>query len=92
MRFFDLAASTHDQEVFSFYPDETFCNGFEEVLTRYRELVPNLKLAGYNSSLLPFIHSVVSPVLILFSGYFPSSLHLPAFILFDRANVIRSYN
>lgn len=49
MRFFDLAASTHDQEVFSFYPDETFCNGFEEVLTRYRELVPNLKLAGYNS-------------------------------------------
>ena len=49
MRFFELAASTHDQEVFSFYPDETFCNGFEEVLKRYREIVPNLKLAGYNS-------------------------------------------
>ena len=49
MRFFELAASTHDQEVFSFYPDETFCNGFEEVLRRYRELVPNLRLAGYNS-------------------------------------------
>ena len=41
-----LAASTHDQEVFSFYPDERFCRGFEEVLTRYRELVPQLKLAG----------------------------------------------
>ena len=49
MRFFELAASTHDQEVFSFYPDEAFCNGFEEVLRRYRELVPNLRLAGYNS-------------------------------------------
>lgn len=41
-----LAASTHDQEVFSFYPDERFCNGFEEVLGRYRELVPHLRLAG----------------------------------------------
>ncbi|KAJ4846848.1 E3 ubiquitin-protein ligase rglg2 [Turnera subulata] len=27
-------ASTHDQEVFSFFPDERFCNGFEEVLGR----------------------------------------------------------
>ncbi|XP_015882382.1 E3 ubiquitin-protein ligase RGLG2 [Ziziphus jujuba] len=42
-------ASTHDQEVFSFYPDERFCNGFEEVLTRYRELVPQLRLAGPTS-------------------------------------------
>jgi len=41
-----LAASTHDQEVFSFYPDERFCNGFEEVLKQYRELVPQLQLAG----------------------------------------------
>ncbi|KAH1255012.1 E3 ubiquitin-protein ligase RGLG2 [Glycine max] len=39
-------ASTHDQEVFSFYPDERFCRGFEEVLERYRELVPQLKLAA----------------------------------------------
>lgn len=45
---FMLAASTHDQEVFSFHPDERFCNGFEEVLTRYRELVPQLRLAGYH--------------------------------------------
>lgn len=43
-----LAASTHDQEVFSFHPDERFCNGFEEVLSRYRELVPQLRLAGYH--------------------------------------------
>ncbi|KAI4320164.1 hypothetical protein MLD38_033670 [Melastoma candidum] len=26
-------ASTHDQDVFSFYPEERCCNGFEEVLT-----------------------------------------------------------
>lgn len=41
-----LAASTHDQDVFSFNPDETYCNGFEEVLSRYREIVPGLRLAG----------------------------------------------
>jgi len=41
-----MAASTHDQDVFSFYPDERICNGFEEVLSRYREIVPNIKLAG----------------------------------------------
>ncbi|XP_052182544.1 E3 ubiquitin-protein ligase RGLG1-like [Diospyros lotus] len=42
-------ARTHDQEVFSFYPDGEFCNGFEEVLRRYRELVPQLRLAGPTS-------------------------------------------
>lgn len=42
-------ASTHDQDVFSFYPDERWCNGFEEVLTRYREIVPSLRLAGPTS-------------------------------------------
>lgn len=41
-----MAASTHDQDVFSFYPEERCCNGFEEVLHRYREIVPHLKLAG----------------------------------------------
>lgn len=41
-----FAASTHDQDVFSFYDDDRICNGFEEVLHRYREIVPNLRLAG----------------------------------------------
>lgn len=44
--YFAFTASTHDQDVFSFYPDERFCNGFVEVLSRYREIVPNLRLAG----------------------------------------------
>lgn len=43
-----LAASTHDKDVFSFYSDERFCNGFEEVLSRYKEIVPHLRLAGLN--------------------------------------------
>ncbi|KAF6137225.1 hypothetical protein GIB67_030989 [Kingdonia uniflora] len=42
-------ATTHDQDVFSFYPDERLCNGFEEALTRYREIVPQLRLAGPTS-------------------------------------------
>ncbi|KAJ4846850.1 hypothetical protein Tsubulata_030521 [Turnera subulata] len=46
---YEFAASTHDQEVFSFFPDERLCNGFEEVLERYRELVPRLRLAGPTS-------------------------------------------
>ncbi|XVF54588.1 hypothetical protein PTKIN_Ptkin05aG0193400 [Pterospermum kingtungense] len=54
-------ASTHDQEVFSFYPDESFCNGFEEVLRRYRELVPNLRLAG-PTSFAPIIEMAITIV------------------------------
>nr|XP_010912939.1 E3 ubiquitin-protein ligase RGLG2 isoform X2 [Elaeis guineensis] len=42
-------ASTHDQDVFSFYPDERPCNGFPEALARYREIVPHLRLAGPTS-------------------------------------------
>ncbi|KAH8492934.1 hypothetical protein H0E87_022258 [Populus deltoides] len=54
-------ASTHDQEVFSFYPDERFCNGFEEVLRRYRELVPCLRLAG-PTSFAPVIEMAITIV------------------------------
>ncbi|KAI8543818.1 hypothetical protein RHMOL_Rhmol08G0248700 [Rhododendron molle] len=54
-------ASTHDQEVFSFYPDERFCNGFEEVLERYRELVPQLRLAG-PTSFAPVIEMAITIV------------------------------
>ncbi|CAA6668019.1 unnamed protein product [Spirodela intermedia] len=42
-------ATTHDQDVFSFFPDERPCNGFEEVLSRYREIAPRLRLAGPTS-------------------------------------------
>ncbi|XP_065874426.1 E3 ubiquitin-protein ligase RGLG2-like isoform X2 [Euphorbia lathyris] len=54
-------ASTHDQEVFSFYPDERFCNGFEEVLRRYRELGPHLRLAG-PTSFAPVIEMAITIV------------------------------
>ncbi|CAH9092177.1 unnamed protein product [Cuscuta epithymum] len=42
-------ATTHDQHVFSFFPDHRPCHGFEEALARYREIVPYLKLAGPTS-------------------------------------------
>jgi hypothetical protein len=74
-----MAASTHDQDVFSFYPDGSFCNGFEDVLSRYREIVPHLRLAGYRLHkflfleniiiLIPFIDNIVL-VLIIFRSYF----------------------
>ncbi|MED6199777.1 hypothetical protein PIB30_079065 [Stylosanthes scabra] len=47
--FLPLSASTHDQDVFSFFPDDSFCNGFEQVLSKYREIIPHLKLAGPTS-------------------------------------------
>ncbi|OIT29943.1 e3 ubiquitin-protein ligase rglg1 [Nicotiana attenuata] len=54
-------ASTHDQQVFSFYPDEEVCYGFEQVLSRYRELVPQLRLAG-PTSFAPIIEMAISIV------------------------------
>ncbi|CAI9756324.1 unnamed protein product [Fraxinus pennsylvanica] len=42
-------ASTHDQDVFNFYSGGRVCDGFEEVLRRYRELVPQLRLSGPTS-------------------------------------------
>ncbi|XP_073299836.1 E3 ubiquitin-protein ligase RGLG1-like isoform X2 [Primulina huaijiensis] len=54
-------ASTHDQHVFSFYPDGRFCEGFEEVLTRYRQLVPQLRLSG-PTSFAPVIEMAMSIV------------------------------
>ncbi|KAM7506567.1 hypothetical protein LguiA_017020 [Lonicera macranthoides] len=54
--------STHDQDVFSFYPeDDRYCNGFEEVLNRYREIVPHLRLAG-PTSFAPIIEMGMSIV------------------------------
>ncbi|KAG4387552.1 hypothetical protein GLYMA_11G244000v4 [Glycine max] len=54
-------ASTHDQDVFSFFSEERFCNGFEEVLTRYRQIIPSLKLAG-PTSFAPIIEMAMTIV------------------------------
>jgi E3 ubiquitin-protein ligase RGLG len=54
-------ASTHDQDVFCFYPDERPCNGFSEALDRYRELVPHLRLAG-PTSFAPIIEMAMTIV------------------------------
>lgn len=54
-------ASTHDQDVFSFYSEDTYCNGFEEVLRRYREIVPHLRLAG-PTSFAPIIEMAITIV------------------------------
>ncbi|KAJ4892587.1 E3 ubiquitin-protein ligase RGLG1 [Raphanus sativus] len=54
-------ASTHDQDVFSFYPEGISSNGFEQVLARYREIVPHLKLAG-PTSFAPIIEMAMTVV------------------------------
>ncbi|KAM0980597.1 hypothetical protein COP2_014141 [Malus domestica] len=54
-------ATTHDEDVFSFYPDDRLCNGFEEVLTTYRKIVPFLQLAG-PTSFAPIIQMAMSIV------------------------------
>ncbi|KAG8054278.1 hypothetical protein GUJ93_ZPchr0001g31158 [Zizania palustris] len=54
-------ASTHDQDVFGFYPDERPCNGFSEALQQYRELVPHLRLAG-PTSFAPIIEMAMTIV------------------------------
>eukprot|EP00252_Welwitschia_mirabilis_P003552 TRINITY_DN13610_c0_g3_i1.p1 TRINITY_DN13610_c0_g3~~TRINITY_DN13610_c0_g3_i1.p1 ORF type:complete len:434 (+),score=58.51 TRINITY_DN13610_c0_g3_i1:210-1511(+) len=51
-------ASTHDKDVFSFYSDGRPCNGFEEALKRYKELVPKLRLAG-PTSFAPIIEAAI---------------------------------
>uniref|UniRef100_A0A1D1YLP3 E3 ubiquitin-protein ligase RGLG2 n=1 Tax=Anthurium amnicola TaxID=1678845 RepID=A0A1D1YLP3_9ARAE len=53
--------TTHDREVFSFYPDNRPCNGFEEALARYREIVPHLRLSG-PTSFTPIIETAISIV------------------------------
>ncbi|XP_021690470.2 E3 ubiquitin-protein ligase RGLG3 isoform X2 [Hevea brasiliensis] len=54
-------ASTHDKYVFSFYPDHRQCHGFEEALSRYREIVPYLKLSG-PTSFAPIIDAAIDIV------------------------------
>lgn len=54
-----MTASTHDQEVFSFYADHRPCDGFEEALQQYRDLVPNLRLAGLFFYFSSFINHII---------------------------------
>lgn len=54
-------ASTHDQYVFNFYQDGRACKGFDEARKRYREIVPNLKLAG-PTSFAPIIEAAINTV------------------------------
>ncbi|VAH85747.1 unnamed protein product [Triticum turgidum subsp. durum] len=54
-------ASTHDHSVFSFYQENRPCRGFEEVLDRYRQIVPHLNLSG-PTSFAPLIYAAMSVV------------------------------
>ncbi|XP_042520172.1 E3 ubiquitin-protein ligase RGLG3 [Macadamia integrifolia] len=54
-------ASTHDKCVFSFFPDHRSCNGFEEALARYKEIVPCIKLSG-PTSFAPIIDASIDIV------------------------------
>lgn len=54
-------ATTHDQDVFSFFSDDKPCTGFEEALTRYREIVPRIRLAG-PTSFTPIIETAIGIV------------------------------
>ncbi|KAL8159131.1 hypothetical protein V2J09_000668 [Rumex salicifolius] len=54
-------ATSHDQYVFGFYPDHRPCDGFEEALARYKELLPHLKLSG-PTSFAPVIDATIDIV------------------------------
>ncbi|RCV31649.1 hypothetical protein SETIT_6G195000v2 [Setaria italica] len=54
-------ATTHDRSVFSFNHDNQPCDGFEQALSRYREIVPQLKLAG-PTSFAPIIETAIGIV------------------------------
>ncbi|KAL9235008.1 hypothetical protein vseg_009811 [Gypsophila vaccaria] len=53
--------TTRDKYVFSFYPDHQPCNGFEEVLARYKEIIPYIKLSG-PTSFAPVIDAAIDIV------------------------------
>lgn len=53
--------TTHDRNVFSFFADHHPCDGFEDALARYRELVPQVKLAG-PTSFAPIIEAAMDIV------------------------------
>lgn len=53
-----LAVSTHDSKVFSWSPNDQPCNGFDDVLQRYRTIAPLVQLAG-PTSFAPAIEAAV---------------------------------
>ncbi|XP_022562169.2 E3 ubiquitin-protein ligase RGLG3 isoform X2 [Brassica rapa] len=54
-------ATTRDQYVFSFYPDNKSCEGLDKAVKRYREIVPHLKLSG-PTSFAPVIDAAIDIV------------------------------
>ncbi|ESQ27181.1 hypothetical protein EUTSA_v10018670mg [Eutrema salsugineum] len=42
-------STTHDEEVFGFHSDNSPCTSFEDVLSCYRRIAPNLRLSGPTS-------------------------------------------
>lgn len=54
-------ATTHDKHVFSFYPDHRPCDGFEEALARYKEILPFIKLSG-PTSFAPIVDAAINIV------------------------------
>ncbi|ONK57983.1 uncharacterized protein A4U43_C09F6440 [Asparagus officinalis] len=54
-------SSTRDQYAFSFFADHRPCHGFEEVLSRYKEIVPHLHLSG-PTSFAPVINASIDIV------------------------------
>ena len=58
MRLCVRAASTHDTHVFSFLPNSQPSQGLDQVLWRYRSIVPHVKLSG-PTSFAPLIHQAI---------------------------------
>lgn len=56
-----FTATTRDQYVFSFYPDNKSCEGLGKAVKRYREIVPHLKLSG-PTSFAPVIDAAIDIV------------------------------
>lgn len=53
-----FAATTHNSQVFSFYPDGGVAHGLDDALRRYKEVAPHVKLAG-PTSFAPIIHQAL---------------------------------
>ncbi|XP_024006933.1 E3 ubiquitin-protein ligase RGLG4 isoform X1 [Eutrema salsugineum] len=56
-------STTHDEEVFGFHSDNSPCTSFEDVLSCYRRIAPNLRLSGLSSFFVNFNTSLVKSLL-----------------------------